>query len=221
MNSFTPTMPPRKCSLVSKPAEVQIAQFKKIIGDPGKYTDSECAAAVRQIMKLRESYTVDEYANATKYVIWHPKSFTEVEFNYAAKKTIEYYDQHNQQNPRYSIQDINQAALVFVMFNLAFFDVPLENQKDFTSFFKGENKTPVITNYSDGMYSVLSTNYYQEGKYLENSARVLWDEKKFEEALNLDVNISLFILRNMGHEALAHWKENWPAYQEEHCPVVL
>lgn len=204
-----------------------------INGHAENYQGGSDVETAKRMIYFPEKYDVAEYAKAVKHIIRHPRSYTPQEFNLAADALIQYHDQtvrpvvkpkdykdeahldtlkqltstYKKPDSIYNSEDIYKAAQVIIKYNHSFFTAPIDKQNDFTALFTNCGNKSVMEAYSNGLCAVLTPNCYHNQVYLEYSTVVLWHEKKFDDALALDDNISVFVLRNRNHEAITLWNK--------------
>lgn len=231
MNGLRPPVPPRSSS---KLPEVQSSQqggalnIPDIVRNPKSHDTTVRAEAARsimgadgctaveytfaatQIMKDLDNHNTYEIVKSINFVIRNHGFFTDVQFFFAVKKMVNYHSYYSEQlekgllkanTPQFSNGDIQQAAQVFINKNAGFFTASPEDVAQFLSFAKTgvSDKTDVVNAYRDSLFELLCS------LSIEEKALDLWKSGKFAGVAALSVEVSLFILRNMNHEAITLW----------------
>jgi hypothetical protein len=177
-------------------------------------TPVEYAYTTMQIVKFSDNYYKEELVKAIKFIVQFPQYSTVTDFIFTAKKMIEFHDQYcdlvtkrilTSNDPHFSDEDLLAATQAFVL-NTDFFTKPIDKQSEVRAFYESRQKSSVMDDYSTQLHKVLISACHKHKEPLMPSVLVdLWFQKKFNEALAMDINIALFILRNLAHEAITLW----------------
>jgi|GEM_PF-5313231 len=189
----------------------QVSATRYIRQHPDRFSTVEYAYAEQQVMEHPENYTGEEYVSTLKFIIHHPKNYSPAIFQDAAQKMIEHHDQYNDSigkgllsatAPHFGDNDLQQAAQLFILKKPAFFTASPEAVKQFFLFAKTAgpvDQSGIVNDYRDSLFKLLCT------LTIEEKAMDLWKAGKFVDAPALNVEISLFILRNLNHKVIALW----------------
>lgn len=165
--------------------------------------------AAEHMLVNQKDYQDGSLKNASLMVILHA--------DYYSNKVLALAVKHIAANPSgYPEQFVGYAASVFIERNHSFFVAPSRSRSEFLRVFDSINKNNIIQLYSDKLTAVLCATRNQikiqisddkstEKEYARGSIFAARVFHKFDEALNANEKIAIFILEHAGHEAITLW----------------